>query len=87
MKYAELNGQPAPALERIYFVFDDKNLTTNFNETTTDETTPFDVKDGTLIKKSEPKVEFNIKNMTDSTLEMTTELRGFDFKLVLSKAL
>jgi hypothetical protein len=83
LKYAELNGQPAPSLERIHFDFNNGNLTTNFNEATTDETTPFDVKEEKLIKNSQPKVEFNIQTQTDSSLEMTTEMRGFDFKLVL----
>ena len=43
LKYAELNGQPAPSLERVYFDFNNGNLTTNFNEATTDETTPFEL--------------------------------------------
>ena len=52
LKSAELNGQPAPSLERIYFDFNNGNLTTNFNEATMDETTPFDLKDDKIIKKS-----------------------------------
>jgi hypothetical protein len=85
LKYAELNGQPAPSLERIHFDFDNGNLTTNFNEATTDETTPFDLKEDKLTKNSQPKIEFNILTQTDSSLEMTTEMRGFDFKLVLTR--
>lgn len=83
LKYAELNGQPAPSLDRIHFDFNKDSLTTNFNEATTDETTSFDVKEEKLIKNSQPKIEFNIETQTDSSLEMTTEMRGFDFKLVL----
>jgi hypothetical protein len=85
LKYAELNGQPAPSLDRIHFDFNNGNLTTNFNEATTDETTSFDVKKEILVKNSQPKVEFNIQTQTDSSLEMTTEMRGFDFKLVLAR--
>ena len=83
MKYAELNGQPAPMLDRMYFQFDEKNVTTNFNEATQDETSPFLFKDSKIIKHSQPSVEFDVTNLSDSTLEMTTALRGYDFKLVL----
>ncbi len=87
LKYAELNGQPAPSLERIYFDFNNGNLTTNFNEATTDETTPFELKKEKIVKNSTPKIEFNIESQTDSLLELTTEMRGFDFKLVLVRGL
>lgn len=84
MKYGELNGQPAPALEGMYFQFEGKNVTTNFNETAMDETIPFQFKESKIIKQSNPSVEFDVVSLTDSTLEMTTELRGYDFKLVLN---
>ena len=87
LKSAELNGQPAPSLERIYFDFNNDNLTTNFNEATRDETTPFEVKEDKIIKKTSPKLEFSIQSQTDSVLELTTEMRGFDFKLVLVRGL
>jgi hypothetical protein len=87
LKYAELNGQPAPSLERIHFDFDKDNLTTNFNEATTDETTGYTLKNEKLIKNSQPQIEFTIETQTDSTLEMTTQMRGFDFKLVLVRGL
>ena len=87
LKYAELNGQPAPSLERIYFDFNKDSLTTNFNEATTDETTPFELRKERIIKYSTPKIEFNIESQTDSLLELTTEMRGFDFKLVLVRGL
>ncbi len=84
MKYGEFNGQPAPSLERMYFQFDGKNMTTNFNEETTDETIPFQLKESKIIKLSNPNMEFDVLSLTDSTLEMTTQLRGFDFKLLLN---
>ena len=83
MKYGEFNNQPAPMLQGMYFQFTGKNLTTNFNEATHEETTPFEYKDDIIIKESTPNVEFQIVSLTDSVLEMTTELRGYDFKLVL----
>ena len=83
MNNAEINGQPAPSLEKMYFQFEGKNLTTNFNEATTDETIPFLFKDSKIIKQSEPSIEFEVTNLTDSVLEMTTQMRGYDFKLVL----
>ena len=87
LKSAELNGQPAPSLEGIYFDFNKDNLTTNFNEATTDETTPFEIKEDKIIKKTSPKLEFSIQSQTDSVLELTTEMRGLDFKLVLVRGL
>jgi hypothetical protein len=87
LKYAELNGQPAPSLERIYFDFNNGNLTTNFNEATTDETTPFELKSEKIVKNSTPKIVFDIESQSDSLLELTTEMRGFDFKLVLVRGL
>lgn len=83
MKYAELNGQAAPLLERMYFQFDDKQVTTNFNEAAVDETVPFEFEESIITKKSEPIIEFEVISLSDSILEMTTAMRGFDFKLVL----
>ena len=83
LKYGEINGQPAPLWEKMYFQFDGKNVITNFNEATMDETTPYEFKDLKLIKKSNPDVEFEVTTLSDSILEMTTEMRGFDCKLVL----
>jgi hypothetical protein len=85
LKYAELNGQPAPSLDRIHFNFNEGNLTTNFNEATSDETSTFELKKEKLIKNSQPQVEFDIENQTDSSLELKTEMRGFDFKLILKR--
>jgi hypothetical protein len=85
LTYAELNGQPAPSLDRIHFNFNDGNLTTNFNEATSDETSTFELKKEKLIKNSQPQVEFDIENQTDSSLELKTEMRGFDFKLILKR--
>ncbi len=84
MKYAELNGQPAPLLEKMYFQFEGKNVTTNFNEATIEETTPYEFNDDKIIKKSDPPIEFEVTSLSDSILEMKTEMRGFDFKLVFS---
>jgi hypothetical protein len=84
MKYGEFNNQPAPSLEGMYFLFDGKNLTTNFNETTADETTPFSFKESKITKLSNPSVEFDVISLTDTTLEMSTQLRGNDFKLILN---
>jgi hypothetical protein len=84
MKYGEFNGQPAPALEKMFFQFEGKNMTTNFNEATTDETIPFSLNETKITKLSNPNMEFEIVSLTDSTLEMTTQLRGADFKLLLN---
>lgn len=83
---AELNGQPSPALETIYYEFGENNfIKTNFNLSEQEETGTFTVKEDRLIQQTSQPIVFQIVNKTDSTLEMTTALRGSDFKLLLKK--
>lgn len=79
------NNQPAPFLDRIYFKFNDNQLTTNFNPASTEETVAFKISDTKIVKETADKMTFNIDNLTDSTLELSAELRGADFKLILKK--
>jgi hypothetical protein len=83
---AELNGQESPALDKIYYEFGTgDSLKTNFTLSEQDETGTFTVKENRIIQNTAQPIEFQIINKTDSTLEMTTALRGFDFKLNLKK--
>jgi hypothetical protein len=83
---AELNGQEAPALDKIYYEFSTgDSVKTNFTISEQDETGTFTVKEDKIIQNTAEPIEFQIVNKTDSTLEMTTALRGFDFKLNLRK--
>lgn len=83
---AELNGQESPALEKIYYEFGTgDSVKTNFTLSEQEETGTFTVKEDRMIQRTAEPIEFQIVNKTDSTLEMTTALRGFDFKLLLKK--
>jgi hypothetical protein len=86
MQYAEINGQPAPSLERIYFQFDKATVSTNFNEETSDQTVPFSFDGEKIVAKSATPIEFAVESLSDSTLEMTTAMRGYDFKLTLHRS-
>ncbi len=84
---AEMNGQESPALETIYYEFGAGNfLKTNFTLSEKEETGTFTLKENRIIQKTGEPIEFQIVSKTDTTLEMTTALRGFDFKLHLKKA-
>jgi hypothetical protein len=83
---AELNGQEAPSLEKIYYEFGGgDSVKTNFTLSEQDETGTFTVKEDRMFQQTAEPIEFQIVNKTDTTLEMTTALRGFDFKLQLKK--
>lgn len=84
---AELNGQEAPSLEKIYYEFGEgDSVKTNFTLSEQDETGTFTVKEDRMIQNTAEPIEFQIVNKTDTTLEMTTALRGFDFKIQLKKS-
>jgi hypothetical protein len=85
LTYGELNGQEAPALERIYFTFADDTLKTNFTASEHDEMATYRISQSTLLQKTDEPVEYHILQLNDTLMEMTTELRGFDFKLVLHR--
>ncbi len=85
LTYGEMNGREAPSLEKIYFEFGTDSLKTNFTVSEMDEFAPFEMKENTVIQKTTPSIEYNIEAVTDSTLELSTALRGLDFKLVLKK--
>ena len=86
LTYGELNEQPAPALEKIYFEFGtDASIKTNFTISEKEESGTFMLKEDKLLQNTAEPIEYQIVNKTDSTLEMKTALRGLDFKLVLKK--
>ena len=87
LTYGELNEQPTPALDRIFFNFGtDASIQTNFTGSEQEESGTFKIKEDKLVQNTAETIEYQIVSKTDSTIEMTTELRGFDFKLVLKKA-
>ena len=45
----------------------------------------FEVEENRIIQNTIEPIEYDIEEKTDSTLQMTTALRGLDFKLFLKK--
>jgi hypothetical protein len=85
LAYGELNGKAAPGLEKIFFDFGKDSLKTNFTESESEEVATYILKENKIIHKTGRPITFDIENATDSLLEITTALRGMDFKLVLKK--
>ena len=85
LTYGEINGRAAPSLENIYFEFGIDSMKTNFTQSEHEESASFNVKDSTIVQNTNEPIEYNVEEIKDSTLEMTTALRGMDFKLFLKK--
>jgi hypothetical protein len=85
LTYGEINGRAAPSLENIYFEFGIDSLKTNFTQSEQEESGSFRIKDDRVIQNTIDPIEYVVEEITDSTLEMTTALRGMDFKLFLKK--
>ena len=85
LTYGEINGRPAPSLENIYFEIGIDSIKTNFTQSEQEESGSFDVRDSTIVQNTIEPIEYSVDKLKDSTLEMTTALRGMDFKLFLKK--
>lgn len=82
---ARRNNKRTSTLEGAYFSFSDTN-TIRTNISGKEETLSFDL-DGQIIQQEGGtfEVDYTIENITDSTLEMTTEIRNFPFRFILKK--
>jgi hypothetical protein len=85
LKYGEWNGQPAPMLEHVHFVFNNDSIQTNFTLSEQEESATFEIKEMKIFQKTTQPINYQIDSLTDSTLEMSTALRGAEFKLFLIK--
>ncbi len=85
LKEGELNGQRAPSLENIFFEFGKDSVKTNFTVSENEESAAFTLKDSTIKQKTAEPIEYSIEEMSDSTLELLTELKGYEFRLFLTK--
>lgn len=85
LAYGEINGRAAPSLENIYFEFGQDSMKTNFTQSEREESGSFEVEENRIIQNTIEPIEYDIEEKTDSTLQMTTALRGLDFKLFLKK--
>jgi hypothetical protein len=85
LTFGELNGRPAPSLEKIFFEFGKDSLKTNFTPSEQEEMVTFQVRDSILIQNTSEPVHYQIETLTDTTLQMTTALKGLDFRLYFKK--
>lgn len=86
LSFGELNGQPAPSLEKIFFEFSGDSIKTNFTLSEQEEMGTFKLKETLLTQNTAEPIQYEIVALSDTALELTTALRGLDFKLYLKKA-
>lgn len=85
LNYATRDGGPAPSVEGLYFTFlEDGALQTNIAGSP--ETAAYSIEDS-VIKQRESRyeIDYNIEQLSDSTLIVSTKLRDYDFVFSLKK--
>lgn len=81
---ATRNGNIAPTLQGAFFEFMSDKMTTNF--TGSEETTDFSYSDGKLNQTGGANnIEYIIDLVTNDSLMLSTNIRGYDFKMLLLK--
>jgi hypothetical protein len=83
---ATRNGQDAASLEKVFYNFTKDSVRTNFTITQTEEQGSFKVQKDKLIQNTTPPIQYKIVHFDETSMELTTELKGFQFKLMLQKA-
>ena len=81
------NDRPAASLENIFFEFyEDGKMVTNFNATGDTQSSEYAISGNRIRQKNnELSPEYIIEEASDTSLILSTELRNFDFKLLLRK--
>lgn len=82
---ARRNGQATESLEELYFeFFQDGKMTTNLLGVP--ETASYDLEENELRQRdSQMDIDYQIEELTDSLLVLTTNLRDYDFRFRLRK--
>ena len=82
---ARRNGQATESLEELYFeFFQDGKMTTNLLGVP--ETASYDLEENELRQRdSQMDIDYQIEELTDSLLVLTTNLRDYDFRFRLHK--
>lgn len=81
------NQKPTETLAGTYFDFlPDGNMQTNL-PVGAESPTPFSLEKEILHQKSQPPLQYTVAELTDSTLKLSTQLRGFQFDLHFIKQL
>ncbi|MEN0005229.1 MAG: hypothetical protein AAF798_13840 [Bacteroidota bacterium] len=82
---ASRNGRSTASLDNLYFEFyEDGSMRTNLSGAT--ETAKYALEPPTIRQmESKMDADYTIQEITDSTLFMSTELRGYAFRFLLKK--
>ena len=77
-------GDATPLLNGTWFSFSEKGeMDTNIPSL--EGQTPYEYSKGVIQKKGRVPVDFAVKNLTDTSLVLSFEMRGQTFKLLLKK--
>lgn len=84
---ARRNGRPTESLDNLYFeFFEDGKMVTNLSGS--QESAVYEVNEDIIAQReSQFDVDYQIRNLTDSTLELAAQIRDFNFSFSLSKAI
>ncbi len=83
---AEVDGKSTDRLRSLYFVFlPDTSLQTNIFGSETNY--KFSFEDGVILQFSNPQLNYELLEITDSTMSLRTELRGKQFTMYLGKSI
>lgn len=87
IKEATRNGRSTESLDELFFeFFADGNMTTNlggFQESAT-----YEIEDNVIMQReSQFDVDYTIKGISDTSLQLSTQLRDYYFKFNLLKAI
>lgn len=84
---ANRNGRPTESLAELYYEFyEDGSMRTNL--TGASEQCKFELDNNSLYQReSKMDADYLIEELTDSTLVISTELRGSAFRFLLSKSI
>ena len=84
---ATRNGKPTESLAELYFeFFEDGSMRTNLSGTA--EQAKYEISDSKISQRDSPlEADYVIESLVDSTLLLSTELRGFNFRFLLVKSI
>jgi len=83
---ATRNGKPTGTLNNGFYEIQKDSVFTNLSETMDSIGTTYVLENNQISHKSPAALNFIVSKMTSDTLELNTELAGFEFQLYLMKA-
>ncbi len=82
MSEAIRNGRPTLTLEDAYFHFENDSMM-RFNLLRSDEQVSYSYIDGVIRHEDPTPMEYQVLSLTDDTLQMTTQIRAYQFEFTL----